>query len=407
MARNLGTLLAAACALCVPGSLAAIEFRFDYTYDATGFFDSPEPRAALEAVAEVFDVLLDDLTAISPSGSNRWMASFFNPASGANETIENMLVPANTLTVFVGGRNLIGDTLGVGGPGGFSGTGISQAWFDTLYSRGEGGEDAVRGIFADEFGPWGGAISFDTHLSNGEPRTWHFDIATDPARNTADFYSVALHEIGHVLGFGTADSFGNLVRSGEFDGLQAKSLNNGQRIRMHSDDSHWAADTRSPPWDDEAPVTAMDPTIITFNGVMRRRHFTPLDFAALDDLGWTVDPSAYVTAPEPLPGDYNNNGLVEQADLDLVLGNWGKSATAVPSTWTNDLPIGTVDQAELDGVLTNWGAQIAAAATALASTAGVPEPATWLLGLTVAVSGAVLAATRSARSAARTAHGDA
>jgi hypothetical protein len=56
-----------------------------------------------------------------------------------------------------------------------------------------------------------------------------------------------------------------------------------------------------------------------------------------------------------LPGDYNGSGLVEQADLDLVLTNWGRSATPPPANWIHDLPTGAIDQGELDAVLINWG----------------------------------------------------
>jgi hypothetical protein len=80
-----------------------------------------------------------------------------------------------------------------------------------------------------------------------------------------------------------------------------------------------------------------------------------------------------------LDGDYNGNGTVEQADLDLVLLNWGDAADPVPGGWINDLPEGNIDQAELDGVLLNWGnmqGQMAAA--------GVPEPSTALSAATLA-----------------------
>jgi hypothetical protein len=76
-----------------------------------------------------------------------------------------------------------------------------------------------------------------------------------------------------------------------------------------------------------------------------------------------------------IPGDYNNSGLVEQGDLDLVLGFWGAEAGDVPATWENDPPVGFVDQAELDKVLGNWGMQ----APGLGNTAGVPEPSTLVL----------------------------
>jgi hypothetical protein len=77
---------------------------------------------------------------------------------------------------------------------------------------------------------------------------------------------------------------------------------------------------------------------------------------------------------EGIPGDYNGNGTVEQADLDLVLLNWGTGG--VPGGWTNDLPEGNIDQAELDGVLLNWGNT-----AALGSAAGVPEPSSLTLVL--------------------------
>ena len=83
-----------------------------------------------------------------------------------------------------------------------------------------------------------------------------------------------------------------------------------------------------------------------------------------------VDYGEVPDMPMGIPGDYNDSGLVEQGDLDLVLGFWGADANDVPATWTNDLPEGFVDQAELDKVLGNWGAQ----APSLAVAGGVPEP---------------------------------
>jgi uncharacterized membrane protein len=85
-----------------------------------------------------------------------------------------------------------------------------------------------------------------------------------------------------------------------------------------------------------------------------------------------------------LPGDYNNNGVVEQADLDLVLLNWGADAATPPAAWINDLPVGVIDQAELDGVLLNWG-QVGGALAAAAGAAAVPEPNGVLLALVLIV----------------------
>lgn len=77
-------------------------------------------------------------------------------------------------------------------------------------------------------------------------------------------------------------------------------------------------------------------------------------------------------AAAALIGDYDASGSVEQADLDLVLTNWGldTDAAGVPAGWVLGLPDGVVDQAELDAVLTNWGSSSAPSVEGSA----VPEP---------------------------------
>jgi uncharacterized membrane protein len=79
-----------------------------------------------------------------------------------------------------------------------------------------------------------------------------------------------------------------------------------------------------------------------------------------------------------LPGDYSGNGIVEQADLDLVLFNWGKlvvGAGELPG-WRRELPfLGRVDQDELDRVLVNWGKSLETSGRG----AIVPEPCAGIL----------------------------
>ena len=85
---------------------------------------------------------------------------------------------------------------------------------------------------------------------------------------------------------------------------------------------------------------------------------------------------------ERLVGDYNDNGTVEQADLDLVLLNWGATWPIDGPGWVNDQPTdGAVDQNDLDSVLLNWGN------TAVVSASVVPEPMTWLLLLVAVIGG--------------------
>jgi hypothetical protein len=75
-------------------------------------------------------------------------------------------------------------------------------------------------------------------------------------------------------------------------------------------------------------------------------------------------------------GDYNQNGHVEQGDLDLVLLNWGRAD--IPVDWTFDLPNGIIDQAELDGVLLNWGNL-----AGRSSPPAVPEPSSLAIAVLV------------------------
>jgi hypothetical protein len=115
--------------------------------------------------------------------------------------------------------------------------------------------------------------------------------------------------------------------------------------------------------------------------------FTHTMFASLPaGLSWMLDYSANnvtlrIAAATGLEGDYNGNGAVEQADLDLVLLNWGAAGSPPPAGWINDLPQGPIDQAELDGILLNWGNS----APGILAGSAVPEPAGVLPALLLAI----------------------
>jgi len=76
-------------------------------------------------------------------------------------------------------------------------------------------------------------------------------------------------------------------------------------------------------------------------------------------------------------GDYDNNGMTEQGDLDLVLLHWGDDASTLPLDWNHERPAdGIVGQEELDRVLLNWGESASQGSTAL------PEPnSLWMIAL--------------------------
>lgn len=118
-------------------------------------------------------------------------------------------------------------------------------------------------------------------------------------------------------------------------------------------------------------------------------HVEDVTFEYLDVVLDEVLPGS-VQFISAVSGDYNANGVVEQADLDLVIINWGKPAVPVPHGWINDLPLGRIDQAELDSVLLNWGAggQVSVQPSlAGLFAASVPEPPAVGIALSLAIAG--------------------
>jgi len=137
---------------------------------------------------------------------------------------------------------------------------------------------ATSGPSATDFAPWGGQITFNSDSS------WYFDSnpSTTEAFSGNDFYSVALHEIGHVLGIGTADSWNDKVSGGNFTGVNAVAAFGGN-VPLASDHAHWAEGTKSTVMG-AVQEAMMDPTLTTGT----RKLPTQLDFAALKDVGWQV-----------------------------------------------------------------------------------------------------------------------
>jgi hypothetical protein len=260
--------------------LPSIAIQLDYSHDASGFFAShPQAEATLQAVAtQMGNGLSANLSAIAPAGGNTWNETFFDPATGAQTTIANASVAADTLVIYVGARPLTGSEAGYGGYGGYNASG-SQAWLDAVQSRGWGG-----------FAPWGGSITFDS------TQNWYFGLAAGATANQTDFYSVAEHEMGHILGIGTSSQWKALSSNGTFRGADAEAVYGGP-VPVTADDAHWAGGVSV-----NGQQAVMDP--ILPQGA--RLQWTALDAAALKDIGWTnapppVSPPAPPTAPAPSP----------------------------------------------------------------------------------------------------------
>jgi len=265
----------------------AISIVFDYTYDTNGFFTShPTAKTDLNSVAQFFNAnLTDSFSAITPGGVNSWSADFFDPATGLDTSFTNLSLAAGEIRIFVGGATLDTGVLGEGGPGGYTIFSGTTSFQKTVAARGQTGAQAAT---PTDFGPWGGAISFSLNA------TWYFD--SDPSTNesfssnASDFYSVALHETGHVLGIGLAPSWDAKLSGATFTGAASMAIY-GNAVPTTSTGGHWANGTMSTIYGtNTTQEAAMDPTIT--GGT--RKLFTTLDMAGLQDIGWTLAP-----VPEP------------------------------------------------------------------------------------------------------------
>ncbi len=258
-----------------PGPLTA---TVDYSFDTgTPFFDTQAKKDLFESIVDdVISALADDLDPIAPSGSDTWTATFTNPNTGAPENVVDLNVAANEIIIYAGGRDLGATTKGVGGPGGFTSSGTG-AFIATVEGRGEAG--ALDDGNETDIGLWGGAISFSTNAGT----TWHFDESTDDLDpGETDFYSVAYHEVLHLLGFGTSAAWNNLV-----DGVNDVFLGTASIAEYDvagaspplepGDDGHWANGTT-----DGGDEVGLDPSLTSGT----RKELTLLDYAALKDIGW-------------------------------------------------------------------------------------------------------------------------
>jgi hypothetical protein len=286
---------------------AAVNVRIDFSTDRSDFFDpstdnGAAARAAILAAAQFYSDSLEDT--FSPIATQKfysaqggetsffWKRRFIDPATGLNNAAVNQQFDENEYVVYVGARDLPGvGQLGAGGPGGF----------DNIFSRSIGqftdaektqAEDLLDDLSdaigmrgqTSGFARWGGSIAFDS------PTPWHFNHTTSPTAGTQDFYSVALHELAHAIGFGGSDAWEDLVDGTGFTGANALVSHapaGNVPLASADDTAHWVAGiAASPVYEGAGNQT---PLMVANISTGLRRALTNLDAAALADIGWQID----------------------------------------------------------------------------------------------------------------------
>jgi hypothetical protein len=375
---------------------AAITLSVDYTYDLPGnggsnFFGSGNPqgatagaqaKAALDAAANYYSTILTDSFSVIQTPAQfhssqfdgvwtwQWKEMFNSPGTNSAVVVTDPTVAVDQYVIYASARSLSGSTAGFGGPGGFSwsstptGT-FTQQEIDQCNGTTANFQSEVekRGQ-ASGFTRWGGTITFD----NDGSTTWFFNHLGTPSGNVADFYSVAIHELGHSFGFGASSEWQALVSGSNFIGANSEAQNNGNPVPLSPDLGHWVSGKQSVVYGSSTPQEAvMDPDLQ--NGT--RKRLTGLDAAGLKDIGWSLGPAPSVD------GDYNNNGKVDAADY-VAWRKRNNQSVLLP----NDITPGTVSPSDYSVWRTNYFNSVSGSGSGTMLASGdVPEPASGLLAI--------------------------
>ena len=349
-----------ACAFCSPALAINIELQYPTGLLFSATHDAAAKAAINKAALDLSTAITTSLTAIDSNvfvGTNGqttmtfdWRFQYDDPSTQAEVDINDPVLAANAVTMFVGARSILGTTLGVGGPAGAgfgtAGSGFGGQWIGAVagaeslseaeFRRGGGpvidtfaSSSTLQGVTANysiDVGIAYGALSLDWDGNNdGSKDTdvqlgnyWHFNHATPVAANKNDLYSVALHEMLHALGIGASDAWSLKTSGTNWTGSEVINLY-GTGTNLVGG-GHIASNIMSTSIVDGLPQeVVMDPSITQGS----RKFLTALDLAFLRDMGYTTiipDPQTFS------PADFNEDGDVDASDLLAWQGAYGLNA---------------------------------------------------------------------------------
>lgn len=326
--------------------LEGIEIKVDYRYDSQGFFDNPAAKLVIEAAAARWSRIVNQnllpvdmkdeelvdgrFEIIHPGTGENYVLSaaasktsdFYVSAGqpAADEYLGGFSLDENEWVLYAGGRNL--DGAGRGAPIGGA-RNLASVYADPRSFLNRGFNLGVASLTVI-----GGTVSFDLD------RNWSFEFLQPEGGASLDFYSIAVHEIGHCLGLNARSvaEFRDLIEEDRFVGKNAVAAfeaDTGNKVggleivKSSSQDYHWRdSEYHSKIFPFGTPLyfgtvgagnlqdLLMDP-VFNIGGAVSRLEITNVDAAALKDIGWSV-----ITEDPPRPPDLdleigasNNGGL--------------------------------------------------------------------------------------------------
>ncbi|MEP2774524.1 MAG: PEP-CTERM sorting domain-containing protein [Luteolibacter sp.] len=296
----------------------AISITIDYSNPSDSFFTAQAQATLAKAAADVSFAITTSLSALnqdvytgSVGGSTAtadWRLTYKNPYSATATVTQNTFSFAqDEVVVKVGSRSLSGSTLGQGGPGGggasLSGGSASSESFAASVDAMELASNAgmlrggptLSGI-SGSFGPETYELSYGYSLSslvfNSDPSTfWNFSYNDLPTTSQSDFYSVAVHELLHALGFGSAGTWTEKVSGTDWSGAAVNALLGTGTDVVDAGGAHVATGLQGFAIIDGV-VTATKQDAVMSPSITQgtRKYITDLDLAFLSDMGWEVVP---------------------------------------------------------------------------------------------------------------------